>query len=250
MNELSTEWYKLILLTLIAVMLIIRTGGLSFFFRVFMRVFNLSYDSHTLKKTESTAFDLQLFKALEGINVKNASDAKFIRDQINKGVLKKQGFICSTPYGFIGDKKKGWGFYIFFALSIVIFFGTSIYSNHIANTHKLGYYLVEAMDRQEYVSLSNVTDKDENMFIDKNSCENFLSHGYDFSIRTASCSLLINSQGNERLWLEKKIEKSDLEFRLFYWGSVIYCVLAIYLSIGLFTFATMNREILKIKASL
>ncbi|PBI79746.1 hypothetical protein A9993_08340 [Rahnella victoriana] len=50
----------------VTIMIILRTGGISFFFRIL----KLSYDDCKSKITKSKTYDFQFPKALEGINVK------------------------------------------------------------------------------------------------------------------------------------------------------------------------------------
>jgi len=247
MAELSIESYKLFLIIPIIIMLILRTGGVSFFFRIFMKMFKVSYDSHQLKRIESKAYDLQLFKALEGINVRNIDDARFIKDKVNKGQIHQAGFLFTYPIGPIGDKKRTGIFFFGNAFIIVLCLSLALCFNHMSSYYKVGYYRVNAMGQSEYVSLSSVTTKNEDRFLGKSTCDFVLSQNFDYSIRTASCSIFIRGQGDDKLWLTKEIEKSDREYRIFYWVSVFYSFLFSYLSIGLVNFYRTNKLILKLK---
>lgn len=248
--ELNVEWYKLGIFSLITILVIIRTGGISFFFRLFMKIFNLSYDNHQMKRVESIAYDLQVFKAIEGVNVKHLNDARLIRSEINSGNIDKINFIFTSPFGCIGNKPITKFFIIRHALIILLFTAIAIYSSQIASTLKLGYYKETFKNESEYVSLTNVTTENELILVSKENCEFLLSGEHPFSLRIQSCSRLVNSYDNDgtnKIWLSKQIEKNDLVYRTLYWGSAFYFALAFILTIGLFNFQRMNREILKIK---
>lgn len=249
MLTLPIELYKLIAFVVIAIMLILRTGGISFFFRLFMRIFSLSYDNHQLKKSESAAYDLQLFKALEGVNVRNISDAKIIRNGINTGVIPRQRLWFTSPIGYIGDSEKSRIFYCKNILILILCLGASLLSHHLTTFYKFGYYRVEAMGQHEYVSLSDITTQDEDRFLGKKTCEYVLSHNLNNSIRSVSCSFFMRAQDDVgyKTWLSKQIDKNNLEYRTFYWGSVFYGFLFIFLSIGLRNFYYTNQLILQLK---
>lgn len=249
MLGLSVESYKLIVISVIALMLILRTGGISFLFRLLLRGFNISYENPKLKKAESIAYDTQLFKALEGINVRNISDAKLIRGLINSGEIHRGNFFFTAPFGYLGDRKRPWYFIPSQIITILCCLLLTIQSYNIAAGHKLGYMRVDYMDQTEYVSLTDIMTKNEDNIIGIKTCEYVLSNKLDHSIRGASCSRFLRAQNEDdyRKWLSKEIEKSDLEYRTFFWGSFFYCFLFAYLSIGLNNFINMNKKILEIK---
>lgn len=249
MFGLSVESYKLIVISVIALMLILRTGGISFLFRLLLRGFNISYDNLKLKKAENIAYDLQLFKALEGINVRNISDAKLIRELINSGKIHRGNFFFTAPFGYLGDRERPWHFIPSQIITILCCLFLTIYSYNIATEHKLGYMRVDFMEQTEYVSLTDITTKNEDNIIGTKACKFMLSSKFDPSIRMASCSRFMRAQNEDdyKKWLSKQIEKSDLEYRTFLWGSVFYCFLFAYLSIGLNNFIRMNRLLLKVK---
>lgn len=249
MYGLSVESYKLIVISVIALMLILRTGGVSFIFRLLLRGFNISYDNLKLKKAENVAYDLQLFKALEGINVRNISDAKLIRGLINSGEIHRGDLFFTAPFGYLGDRKRSWYFVPLQIITILCCLILTIQSYNISTAHKLGYMRVDFMGQAEYVSLTDITTENEDNIIGEKTCEYVLSSKFEHSIRGASCSSLMRARNevDYSKWLSKQIEKSDLEYRTFFWGSVFYCFLFIYLTIGLKNFISMNKKILKIK---
>lgn len=247
MLTLPIELYKLIAFVVIAIIIILRTGGVSFFFRLFIRIFNLSYSNPQLKKSENMAFDLQLFKALEGINVRNLSDAKVIRNNINSGRIPKERLWFTSAVGYIGDSEKTGWFYFYNIIILICCLGAALYSDYSATFYKFGYARVEAMGQHEYVSLSDITTQNEDLFLGKKACEYILSANLVYSIRIASCSLLMRSQGNDSKWLEKQIEKSNLGYRIYRLGSYFYSFLFACLSIGLWNFSYSNKLILQLK---
>ncbi|WP_120806636.1 hypothetical protein [Yersinia sp. IP36721] len=246
MLELSVELYKLILIILTALFLTIRFGGISFFFRLFTRVFNLSYYNSKLKKSESIAYDLQLFKVLDGANVRNINDANLIRNEMNLGKIQRTGLFFTSIFGYIGDRKRSRSFFAFFICAIIIFSTFSFYSIYTTSSYKIGYYRINPVSNNEFVSLEHITDKNENFFMTKSGCKRYQAGGYN-TIRAKSCSYLLDSEKEENLWLSKQIEKNDLEYRIFYWGGVFYLLVSLYFLIGLFNFYQLNKYILKIK---
>lgn len=247
MLELPVELYKLSLFVFSVIFLIIRTGGLSFLFRLITRLFNLSYTNTQMKKTENIAYDLQLFKVMEGVNAKDIHDAKLIKNEMIVGNINRKGLLFTSQFGYIGNEKKSYRFYVFYILAMTICFIFSAFSFHVASSYKLGYYHMEFMGHDEFISLNHITDKDENFFINKRICEKFLAAKFDISIRSVSCYQLINSEGENGLWLSKQIEKSDMMHRVFYWGSIFYFLIFLYFFIGIFNFHQVNKYILKLK---
>ncbi|ELI8014285.1 hypothetical protein [Yersinia enterocolitica] len=248
MFGLPIEVYKLILVIIVAIFITIRLGGVSFLFRLFTRAFNLSYYNGKLQKSESVAYDLQLFKALEGANVRSINDANLIRHEMNLGKIQRIGLIFTSIFGYIGDRKRSRFFFAFFIFAIIIFFAFSFYSiYYTTHSYKIGYYRINPIDSNEFVSLEHITDKNENFFMTKTDCKKYQAAGYANTTRARSCYYLLTSEKEEDLWLSRQIEKNDLEYRIFYWGGVFYFLLALYFLIGLFNFHQINKYILKLK---
>ncbi|HDL7202635.1 TPA: hypothetical protein PXM78_004537, partial [Yersinia enterocolitica] len=154
MFGLPIEVYKLILVIIVAIFITIRLGGVSFLFRLFTRAFNLSYYNGKLQKSESVAYDLQLFKALEGANVRSINDANLIRHEMNLGKIQRIGLIFTSIFGYIGDRKRSRFFFAFFIFAIIIFFAFSFYSiYYTTHSYKIGYYRINPIDSNEFVSL-------------------------------------------------------------------------------------------------
>lgn len=247
MLELPVELYKLSLFVFVVIFLIIRTGGLSFLFRLITRLFNLSYTNTKMKKTENIAYDLQLFKVMDGVNAKDIHDAQLIKKEMANGNINRKGMLFTSQFGYVGDSKKPWYFFPLYSLLTLIFFAASAYSYYETSFFKVGYYRVSYMDYDEFVSLDHITDEDDYIFTNKDWCEKFSTLEHDISTRSISCSHLLDSKDGNRSKLSKQIEKSDMIYRIFFWGSIFYFLIFLYLSIGLFNFHQVNKYILKLK---
>ncbi|TBM30347.1 hypothetical protein [Hafnia paralvei] len=249
MLENPVELYKLSMIVLFTFIVIMKTGGISFLFRVFIRIFKLSYNNSVLQKSENTAYDLQLFNILYGANVRSINDAKIIQSEMNAGRIQRFEILFSSIYGFIGDRKRSNIFYSFFIAAIFIFTLFSIASFYIISGQKIGYYRISIEDQVEFISLNYITDDYDLTWFDKSSCRQLLEHSTlpIPSARFFSCSQLLKSDEDGGHYLSKKIEENDFNYRLFFWGGIFYLLYSVYLSIGLFNFHRVNKYILKIK---
>lgn len=247
MHDLLAEVYKLITYTVIVAILIRRTGGVSFFFRVIMRILKLSYNNPQLKKSEETAYDLQLFKALEGINAKNSNDALLISDEINSGTIKKSNFIFTSTFGHIGSEKQPIGVFAASIILIILLTLFGFFSVWLSNSFKEGYYRFQVGENYEFVSLSKITNMDENITVGVDNCDYYIKKGFTGNLRSQTCSLLLRSNRENSDWLLKKIAQSDIEFRVLFYGGIFYLLYSLHLIIGLYNFRKTNQKILNIK---
>jgi hypothetical protein len=212
-----------------------------------MRILKLSYNNPQLKTSEKIAYDLQLFKALEGINVKNANDALLISNEINSGSIKKSDFIFTSIFGYIGNERQPpyifWMSVALIIYSITVGLGSAWRSSYF----KEGYYRFQVRENYEFVSLSKITDFDESISVGIENCKFYMSLGITTSLRFQTCSLLLRSNNGNSDWLLKKIEQSNMQFRALFYGGLFYLLYAFYLIIGLYNFRVTNIKILNIK---
>lgn len=105
-DQFITEDAKNSAFIIFIILIIIRTGGISFLPRLFIKLMRLDFLNIKLKKTNDYFFNIQLYRFINGINVDNIKTADFIDGMIKSGFLKRSQFFLTCFFGPLGKKKK------------------------------------------------------------------------------------------------------------------------------------------------
>ncbi|MHA7846183.1 hypothetical protein [Serratia sp. D1N4] len=245
-DSFTTDESKALLMFLFVCLLITRMGGFAFLFQIILRVLRVDFRSEKLKKYNDNAFDTQIYRLLNGINVACVDDAKLIEENIESGRLRRTSFWFTGFFGPMGHKKIiGFDFILVsFVFTLSVIHGITLLTNTILN-YKIGYATFNLKHERLYISTDEIYNKNAEIIIDKKHCSQYkyaLSNIYD-----EACDYITPTSKEKSNALIDAIENERKNAITSLLIGLSFLCMAITLLLGFITFNSLNKEICNIK---
>jgi hypothetical protein len=240
-DQFITEDAKNSASIILIILIIIRTGGISFLPRLFIKLMRLDFLNIKLKKTNDYFFNIQLYRFINGINVDNIKTADFIDGMIKSGILKRSQFFLTCFFGPLGKKKRSKSDMTIAMIVIAYCLGAGVYMLYDRPNYKEGYAKYNIENGYYFVSEHEIYDKSASVILNKKSCQTLtdlekIKYGLPCDYLTTDLSVkrseLIDAIG---------IEKNSM--RAYWTLNSLFFLIAFFLTFGWYNFYKTNNKI-------
>lgn len=223
------------------ILIIIRTGGISFLPRLFIKLMRLDFLNTKLKKENDYFFNIQLYRFINGINVDNTKTADFIDGMIKSGVLKRSQFFLTCFFGPLGKKKRSKSDMAVALIVIAYCLASGVYMLYDKPNYKEGYAKYNIENGYYFISEHEIYDKSASKILNKKTCQTLTDSEkakYD-----APCNYLTTDFSVKRSELIEAIEMEKKYMSLYWILSSSFFSIAFFLIFGWYNFYKVNNKI-------
>jgi hypothetical protein len=201
---ITPDVYKNIFFMYLIILAIYRCGGVTFIFRLILRTARIGFKSGLLAKQDDEAFYIQMFRFLNGVNVRTKEDTEIISKGLSSGELNRSDFRFSCFFGAVGIMKPSYIDTYFVAAMTLAMLGFSLFM--VTNLPKIDYVNYTYKSVKLQMSNENLFLPDKGQYINKDRCiEIVKTHPKD--IYKMACEYLVLKSEERQNELKKYINK-------------------------------------------
>lgn len=223
------------------ILIIIRTGGISFLPRLFIKLMRLDFLNTKLKKENDYFFNIQLYRFINGINVDNTKTADFIDGMIKSGTLKRSQFFLTCFFGPLGKIKRSKSDMAVALIVIAYCLASGAYMLYDRPNYKEGYAKYNIENGYYFISEHEIYDKPASIILNKKACQTLtdsekVKYGPPCDYLTTDF-LVKKSELIEAVKMEKKY------MRVYWTLNSFFFLMAFFLMFGWYNFYKVNNKI-------
>lgn len=240
-DQFITEDAKNSVSIILIILIIIRTGGISFLPRLFIKLMRLDFPNAKLKKENDYFFSIQLYRFINGINVDSIKTADFIDGMIKSGALKRSQFFLTCFFGPLGKKKRSKSDMAIALIVMSYCLGSGIYMFYDKPNYKEGYAKYNIENGYYFISEHEIYDKSASIILNKKTCQTLTDS--EIAKYGAPCSYLTTDFSVKRSELTDAIKMEKKYMRVYCILSSFFFSMAFFLIFGWYNFYKVNNKI-------
>ncbi|MBU9847158.1 hypothetical protein [Rahnella ecdela] len=244
--EFIPQYIKILLFLAVVWIIWVRVPDISFFIRIFTKIFRLNFTDARFIKYDNDLHNLHLFKLIHGINVSSLDDALIVNNALKDKIIKRKLLWFSGYFGEVGVKRELRGDTFFTSLIAFVFIIFSLGMLLSLSSFKYGYAsYADANTPKLLISTYNILDTGNQKTYNKKACTTLKENESQY-IKDA-CNYLTTSDVDLKEELKHYISKEERDLKIAIAFIITFLVSGFVLLIGARNFYKLNNIVCDLK---